>query len=277
MTTLRRYRREKNMQRSNSPAKTVDVENDYNWKINRYQRANWGDKEAKEAHASVVKYMWRKEHDLSRKINSLKNQISRQVKVNGSEKSESESSSFEDSQRKSKNNPPTKREIDAPLRGIHFRTNEDKTFEKLNLIKSRRKLEDNEYFIEKARAKANADIEDDLSDELKIIIRGKSAYQISAALLAESGRIAREAERRELEKYGHKPGRRGIYEIMADRNELGITHDNGERHDSVNERKVHSEHDYRWNKSDYLNLVGYRMQNDRERGYWLQNHGEIIW
>lgn len=282
MATLKRWRRDKNWKRDNSPVRSIDIDNDYNYRINRYQKANWGDVEAKEAHASVVKYLWRKEHELNKKKDALKKEISKQVDINvSSDITASESTNSDACSTKSKSRVLTKRDIEASMRGIHFRTAEDKTMEKLNLIKSERKLEDNMFYIEKVRSKENKDIEDDISDDLKKLIRGRTAYRISAALLDDSERKIRQTKRRELAKFlKEQPVRRDMYDIMADRNKLGVTHhDDNEQH--VHELKSHRDHDYRWNRSaDYLNLVGYRMQNDIPAihdGCFMQNHREIVW
>lgn len=273
MATLRRWRLEKTWRRDHSAVQPIDIDNDYNYKINRYQKANWGDVEAKEAHASVVKYLWRKERELNKKKEALKNQIS---SVN-SETSTRELNNVEVTSTKSESRGFTKREIEAPTRGIHFRTIEDKTMDKLNLMKSERKILDNMSYIEKVRSKENNDIEDDISDDLKNLIRGKTAHRISAALLDDSDRKLRLARRQELAKFGkEQPTRRGIYEIMVDRNKLGV--DENERYRVMRELKTHRDHDYRWtNGGDYLNLVGYRMQNDIADGCFMQNHGEIVW
>lgn len=291
MATLRRYRRERRLERSHSPERSVDIEN-YDYKINRYQRANWGDKEAKEAHASVVKYLWRKENELSREIEDLKKKIAKQVVISASESKDHQDVSPRTSWRRPE---LTKREIETPLRGLHFRTIEDKTFEKLDLIRSERKLENNMSYIAKIRSKANSHVDDAISEDLKSEIRGKSANAISIAILQDAERsircrqkrdlenaIQRDAERsvrsfekRDREKRGNENRHRTIYDIMADRNRLGISHDHSRQH--RHEEKVHGDHDSKWTNSDYLNLVGYRMQNNRPCGCRLQNHNEIIW
>ncbi len=278
MATLRRRRMDRSRQQSHSPVRSLDIENNYDYKINRYQKANWGDIEAKEAHASVVKYMWRKEYELNKKIDKLKKQVSKQLIINSDENSGSELEKVEICSNEPEKRLLTKREIDAPIRGIHFRTTEDKTAQKLNLIKSERKIDDNNLYIEKVRSRANNDIEDDISEDLKNVIRGRSAYQISKALLADSGRSAREAKRRrELEKLQNEQHKQCIYDIMAKRNEIGITHNDNEQHESLSKRILHRDHDYRWESCDYLNLVGFRMQNNSDTGFRLQNHGEIVW
>lgn len=234
MATLRKWRREKIRQRSHSPQRSLDIEKDYDWKINRYQKANWADIEAKEAHASVVKYMWRKEYELKKEMDKLKKKISNQLSIKSDEHSESEIK-----------RPLTKREIQAPVRGIHLRTIEDKTIEKLNLIKSERKIDYYNSYIEKCRSKANSDVEHDIPEYLNNIIRGRSAFRIPKSLLAEMGRSAREAKRRELEKLCNKPRTRCIYDIMAERSQLGITHHDNEQHQIHNELRRHRDHDYR--------------------------------
>lgn len=246
----------------------MKVNEDYDWKMNRYQKANWGDAEAKEAHASVVKYLWRKEYELCKEIDQLKKQIAKQQTIQSSEKSDSASSI-------SNVATSTKRDVETAMRGIHFRTLEDKVFDKISLLKSERKLADNLAYIEKHRSKANTPADDDISDELKNSIRGRSAYQIALAILDEADKAARLAKRRQLENSLKQKRQRGIYEIMADRNRLGIQP--SRPHQPLDERTLHGEHDSRWNHSDYLNLVGYRMQNDTDRGFKVQNHNEIDW
>lgn len=271
MATFKRWRRERSQQRVHSPEPSVDVKHNYDWKINRYQKANWGDVEAKEAHASVVKYLWRKEYELNKEIDALKKQIAKQIakqkNIQSSEKSGSES----------KKSGITEREVETPLRGIRFRSIEDKMFEKMNLIKCERKLADTSLYIEKIRPKANTNIDDDITEYLRSNIRGKSAYQISTAILADAENTVRSCKQREVEASVNKKRPRGIYEIMADRNKLEISHVDRRRHRSVDERPLHGDHDPRWNKCNYLNLVPYRMQNDTTRGFRSQNHNEIIW
>lgn len=282
MATLRRWRRERNRQRSHTPESSLDIDNNYDFKINRYQKANWGDLEAKEAHASVVKYLWRKEYELNKQINNLKKQIAKQMDINASENRCNESTvNREISSAKTSNNSEKRelinRDIETPMRGIHFRTIEDKTFEKLNLIKSERKLANTGSYIEKIRSKANANEEDDISEDFKSTIRGKSAYQISAAILAEAEKSARHYKQIRNERC-EPVTRRGIYDIMGDRNKLGIhLPDHNRQHQSLYERRPHGDHDSRWKSCDYLNLVPFRMQNDKPYGFKLQNHGEIIW
>lgn len=258
MATLRKYRLDRKLERSHSPERSQSMENQYNWKINRYQKANWGDIEAKEAHDSVVKYLWRKEYELNKKVKSLKKQISKQIESNENNGSESIAD----------------REVssatETPLRGIHFRTVEDKAFERLSLIKSERKLADTGSYIEKMRSKANEEDE-------KITFRGKSAYQINAAILAEAEKSARYYKERRNERCEPRTPRRGIYEIMDDRNRLGIPPSDHRHLRFLTERQRHGDHDSRWKCDDYLNLVGYRMQNDRPRGFKMQDHGEIVW
>lgn len=288
MATFRRWRRDRNWQsshsppRSHSPQPPIDIEK-YDWKINRFQKSNWGDSEAKEAHASVVKYMWRKEHDLNKKITDLQKQIAKQIEDNPSESCDCETTQKQEivpaeTPNILKQRESTMRELEASMRGIHFRTIEDNTFDNLNLVKSERKLAKTGSYIEKNRSKAH--VEDDLSDDLKNAIRGKSAYQISAAILADAEKGANQvkhSKRRELLERLRKERpsvHRGIYDIMADRNRLGIAPPRP--HQFQNERHLHADHDPSWNNADYLNLVGYRMQND-QRGFKMQNHGEIIW
>lgn len=281
MSTFRRWRRARSQQREHSPEHSLDIDNNYDWKINRYQKANWGDVEAKEAHASVVKYLWRKENELNKEIDALKKQIAKQIEkqndIKSSENYCSVSNSDKNSSRKSQKPEFTERAIETPMTPrIRFRTIEDKTFEKLNLVKCERKLADNLSYIERVRSKANTDTDDDISEYLRRNIRGKSAYQISTAILADAGETVRKCKERELDIALSKKRPRGIYEIMADRNKLDTSH-YYRRHQSVDERPLHGDHDPSWTKRNYLNLVNYRMQNDTARGCRLQNHNEIIW
>lgn len=240
MATFRKWRRERSWQRSHSPEHPLDIKEAVNCKINRYQRADWADVEAKEAHASVVKYLWRKENELNKEIDKLKKKV---VKPSDNCNSKCKNSN------KMNSSGPVKSEMKTPLRGIHFRTVEDKTYDKLNLIKSERKLADNMSYIAKARCKAFSHVDDDISNDLKHNIRGKAAHQISTPILSETDQHAKNS----------KQVNRGIYDIMADRNKLGsVTEENQDQNDQI----LDEDHDCRWHRR-YLNLLSYRMQNDK--------------
>lgn len=244
--------------------------------IKRYEKSNWDySRQANQAHYSIVKYKWRKEHELNRNRkadNSESTQIDRE-----------HSNSLKNSSDESQNRNRT--DVETPTRGIHFRTIEDKTFDKLNHNKFERKFANTTSYIEKFRRKGNTDKDDDISEDLKRAVRGKSAYQISSAILAEteehlkhpttqqSKKIQNEQDRVNRTRTTHR------VKLMDESDELrcfvdSYVHDVKRKLPSLNRRNWN--YDPRWN-CNYLNLVSYRMQNDLHRGCRMQNEGDIYW
>lgn len=86
-------------------------------------------------------------------------------------------------------------EIVSATRGIHFQTTEDRTIRRLLKEHENRHIAANMSYIQKIRTTANSHKSDELSEDLKRAVRGKTAGQISLAILAESEKNLKESKK----------------------------------------------------------------------------------
>lgn len=84
--------------------------------------------------------------------------------------------------------------FESPIRGVRFQTFEDKISRFIKRERDERKCEKIMSCVDRIRSRVNGNRQDELSEDLKRAIRGKSAGQITQALLADSDRKLREAK-----------------------------------------------------------------------------------
>lgn len=86
-------------------------------------------------------------------------------------------------------------EITSATKGIHFQTLEDRTIRKITQEHESRHVAANKSYLQKVRTTATSHRSDEISEDLKRAIRGKSAGQISLAILAESEKNLKESKK----------------------------------------------------------------------------------
>lgn len=107
--------------------------------------------------------------------------------------------------------------FEAPTRGVRFQTLEDKVIRFIRREQDERRFDKIMSYVKRIRSRANANREDEVSENLKRAIRGKSAGQITHAILAESERNLHGAKNWqnvevETEQHHHHHQRRGVSE-----------------------------------------------------------------
>lgn len=85
--------------------------------------------------------------------------------------------------------------VSSATRGIHFQTTEDRTYRKISQEHENRHVAAHSAYVQKIRATASSYRNGELSEDLKQAIRGKTAGQISLAILAESEKNLQESKK----------------------------------------------------------------------------------
>lgn len=259
---------------------TSNYEDNYGSAIDRYQ-PNINHFNSKHRNIGLVaKHSWSNERKLKNSSNTHQSVLKRSSKRSEKHLSADCDSNVREQDLKSsqKSKKQTKSDINSPTRGIHFRTIEDKTFERLLQNRHEQHLADNMSYIQQIRFKANANKDDEISEDLKRTIRGKSAGQIAHAILAESEKNLKEHKRLQIERTEKERCERGVSEariihrikhidITGGRavDRLGRTvgsslYDVRKQIHEMTQKTIDLYHDTRWNNG-YLNLLYYRWPN----------------
>lgn len=270
---------------------TSDYEDNYGSSINRYQ-PNIGNFDVKHRNIGLAaKYSWPKQKDCTSTAahQSVSKQSSKRIdKYSSGDRDLNVRERELKTTRKPKkrtvqiatieSSAPPKSSIESPTRGIHFRTVEDKVFERLLHNRTEQHLAENMSYIQKIRSKALAHKEDEISADLKRAIRGKSAGQITHAILAESQKNLQEQKRLECEQIERQHYQRGVSEariihrvkhidLTSDRaiDRMGTTigsslYNVRKQMHEMTQKTIDLYHDTRWNNG-YLNLLYYRWPN----------------
>lgn len=159
---------------------------------------------------------------------------------------------------------------ESPIRGVHFQTLEEKISRFIKRERDERRCEKIMAYVKTIRSRINRNCADEISEDLKRRIRGKSAGQITHAILAESDRHLRETKNWEngmhTEVHTHRERRGGSEARIVTR----VTHVNAMDERSIdqlgtnvasslsdvkrqlqtlNQRTVDIYHDSRWRKN----------------------------